>query len=231
METLWDVHVHFVQRSRLVCVCTQVWPTSSRWTFTRRKSRASSAFPSTTWELLPSSSSTSRRRWGFHNGPQTCDSLIQLREHASARHVNRRLAPISQIPDYRNAVIVAKSPSAAQRWRFSVIGLFRFLWNAFLKCPNASELSPTRRGSGWAWRCCTGRPTTLSWRWATVHGWLPRPVWPTLALAWSCHVSRARQLSTSSPFVLFRMKERKKGGLTARPLFQRWCRRRSLLSL
>lgn len=47
--------------------------------------------------------------------PQTCDSLILLREHAPARHVNGRLASISQIPDYRNAVIVAKSPSAAQR--------------------------------------------------------------------------------------------------------------------
>lgn len=50
-------------RIQYLCVCTQVWLTSSPWTFTRKKSRASSASPSTTWELPPSSSSTSRRRW------------------------------------------------------------------------------------------------------------------------------------------------------------------------
>ena len=60
--------------------------------------------------------------------------------------------------------------------------------NSVSLCPPALELSPTQRGSGWAWRWCTGRPTALScWR-ATVHSRPLRPVSPAHGLAWSCRV-------------------------------------------
>lgn len=70
--------------------------------------------------------------------------------------------------------------------------------NGVSVCPFASELSPTQRGCDWAWRWCTGRPITLSWWWVTVHSWPLRPVSPAHTLAWSCRVSKARQLSACS---------------------------------
>lgn len=70
--------------------------------------------------------------------------------------------------------------------------------NGVSVCPFASELSPTQRGCDWAWRWCTGRPITLSWWWTTVHSWPLRPVSPAHTLAWSCRVSKARQLSACS---------------------------------
>lgn len=58
-------------------------------------------------------------------------------------------------------VSFSRSEVTPRRHHFLLEGaLLTSLW----LCPCVSELSPTQRGSGWAWPSCTGRPITLSWR-------------------------------------------------------------------